>query len=148
MTSEYDRIKLLLDTDIKKAFVPYFYTIRPGATVAAGAITTINLVVGVRDFIWTHLAWTSSVVGLPAAGMDFRVLIRDVSAQTAFSDFRFNMRPVTGNHAEISDNPMTELSWPWRFIRQTTISAEFENIGTLASIPELVLHGFLVEGTK
>jgi len=140
----YDRIKMILDSDIKRTYVPYFYTIRPVAVVAAGAISTVNLVVGVRDFIWSHICWTSSVVGLPAQGQDFRIMIRDISANQAFMDFRANIRAITGTHAQIADQPMQELSYYWRFIKQTTISVEFENIGTIPDLPELVLHGFLV----
>lgn len=128
---------------VARARVPYFIPIEPAAQVAAGAVVTVTYTLGPRNFVWTHLGMTTEAVGFPAAGVDFRINIEDVGLSQFFAPVRFLVRPVTGNNPATSDNSAFELPTPWTFFAQTSIIAEFENIGALNCTPTLVLVGYL-----
>ena len=129
---------------IPRAEVPYFILVDPAAAVAAAATAVVNMTMPPRDFVWTHMGFTSADVGIPAAGPDFRIRMRDVGASIDFTPGnRFRIRAITGTNAGTSDKGAFELSKPWRFKALTTLMAEFENLGGIASTPHLVLHGYL-----
>lgn len=124
--------------------VPYFIHIEPTAQVAAGALVTVTYTVGPRDFVVTHIGWTSEGVAFPSgAGMPFKLNIQDVGASTYFAPFRWLARAAFGNNPNTSDNSAFELPVEWRFKAQTSIIVEFENIGAINCTPYLVLVGYL-----
>lgn len=127
-----------------RSLVPYFIHIEPIAQVAAGATAIVNYTQGPRDFILTHIGWSSEGVAWPSgAGMPFKINIQDIGASIFFAPFRFLLRAVTGNNPNTSDNPAFELPVQWRFQAQTTISVELENFGAIACTPYIVLCGYL-----
>lgn len=138
-----ERTKLIKDSELKREYVPYFIQVRPTAVIAAAATATVVINVGPRDFVWTHLGWTSDPVGLPATGMPFRLGIRDVTASINFSNARFDLIPVTGTNPGTGDNNAFELPVKWNFAAQSSISIELENIGAIADTPTVVLVGYL-----
>ena len=128
---------------VKYASIPYFVNIEPLAVVPAGSTVQVEYTVGVRNFIVTSIGFTSSPVGLPAAGQVFKLGIEDVGMSRQFQPDRWNMTAVFGSNPAVSDQPAFELPVPWPFRAHTTIRTEFENIGTLACLPTLVLVGYL-----
>ena len=125
--------------------VPQFIEIEPGAAVAAAAVAQVIYNVGVRDFVCTHLGFTSTPVGLPLAGMRFKISIRDIGSNTSFEPFRWNATSVLGRNEGIGDMRPFELPVTWTFQARTSIRIEFENIGGLACLPNLALIGYLAQ---
>lgn len=136
--------------DVNKVDQPYFYVFRPLVAIAAGATAIIQKNVAYRDFIWTHIGWTTDATFAPAAffpnvGVPFRVNIRDIHSQKFFSDERVDLQTITGGNPQWNDKAMFELARPWRFVMNTTIWVEFENAGLVASTPRVTLGGYLVD---
>lgn len=118
--------------------VPYWINIETSAAVIAGGTAVVLEAIGPRDFVWTHANIRSQEVGIPAGEMPFKVLITDIGDSTIFGARRFNARAAFG----VSKDAF-ELPEPWRFRAKTSIQVEFENLGGLAAIPTLILHGYL-----
>lgn len=131
---------------VPRAPLPQFIEIEPVAAVAAGATGNVRYTIGPRNFVCTGMAYTSQPVGIPAAGMRFRINIQDIGASVFFAPFRFLARPVFGSDEGLSDSSYIELAngkATWTFQRQSIINVEFENIDAIACIPTLVLVGYL-----
>ncbi len=137
-----NRIEPYQPEDGVRAQVPYFIHLEPLAQVAAGATATVTYTVGPRDFVWTDLGFSSEEVGVPAAGQRFKVRLQDVGGSMFFGPIRWLMSAVTGSHGT-NDKDMFKLSVPWRFNKQSSMTAEFENLGAVAATPYMVLHGYL-----
>lgn len=125
------------------ASIPYFINIEPLAVVPAGSTVQVEYTVGVRNFICTNIGFTSSPVGFPAAGQNFKLGIEDVGMSRQFQPDRWNMAAVFGVNPALADQPAFKLPVNWPFRAHTTIRVEFENIGTLACLPTMVLTGYL-----
>lgn len=130
---------------VTRANVPYFIEIEPPAQVAAGANVVVRYTLGPRDFICEGFGFTSQGVGVPIAGMYFKMGIVDIGASISFQPHRFHVTPVTGSNPATGDQPAVKFpeKAPWTFSAQTTIQVEFENIGALPCTPTLVLTGYL-----
>jgi len=128
---------------VPRAMLPQFIEIEPAA-VAAGATVNVRYTVGPRHFVCTGMGYTSAPVGIPAAGMRFRINIQDIGASVFFAPVRFLARPVFGSDEALSDTAYIELPVKWQFDRMTTINVEFENIDAIACTPTLVLIGYLL----
>lgn len=128
---------------VKYASIPYFIQVQPAANVPAGSTVQVEYTVGVRDFICTNLGFTSSPVGVPAQGQVFNLGLEDVGMSRQFQPDRWNTTAVFGSNPALSDQPAFLMPVPWPFKAHTTIRIEFENIGTLACLPTLVLVGYL-----
>ncbi len=130
---------------VPRAPVPYYIEIEPAGQVAAGANVVVRYTVGPRDFVCTGFGFTSQQVGVPAAGMLFKLGIVDIGASIRFQPHRFHATPVTGANPGFGDQPSVEFpgKLTWTFTSLTTVEVEFENIGALACLPTLVLIGFL-----
>lgn len=134
--------------DVSKVDQPYFYIFRPLLAIAPAATAIVTKNVAYRDFIWTELGWTTDAVFAPAwwmpnVGVNFRVNIRDIHSQKFFSDERVDLSTLTGTNPQWNDKQAYKLPKEWRFVMNSTIWVEFENIGLVASIPTLTLCGFL-----
>lgn len=125
------------------AKVPQFIEIEPGAAVAAAAVAQVIYNVGVRDFVCTHLGFTSAPVGLPLAGQRFKISIRDIGSNTSFEPFRWHTTSALGRPTATGALQPFQLPVPWTFQARTSIRVDFENIGGLACLPNLVLIGYL-----
>lgn len=125
--------------------VPYYVEVEPPLAVAAGATAVTRYTFGPRDFICTGFGFTSQAVGVPAAGMYFKIGIRDIGASISFQPHRWHVTPVVGTNPAVGDQRAVEFpeKAPWTFTSQTTVEVEFENIGALACVPTLVLTGYL-----
>lgn len=125
--------------------VPFFIEIEPVAAVAAGATGVVRFTRGPRDFICTGFGFTSAAVGVPPAGMNFKIGILDIGTSIRFQPVRFHVTPVVGMNPATADKAYMEFPEEarWKFDPQTTIEVEFENIGALACLPTLVLVGYL-----
>jgi len=130
--------------EVTYARVPYFINIEPLLAVAAGVTSVVQFSVGVKDFIWTDLGFTSAPVGLPAAGQPFKLGMQDIGKSRDFQPaVRWHLTAAIGTNPGVADATPLKLPVPWKFSAKTTISVTFENIGTLACLPTLVLIGFL-----
>lgn len=129
---------------VPRANVPYFIEVEPPAAVAAGATVVVRYTFGPRDFVCKGFGFTSAGVGFPAAGMYFKLGIRDLGASISFQPHRWHVTPVTGTNPAVGDQDFAEFpaEAPWIFTSQTTVEVEFENIGALACLPTLVLVGY------
>lgn len=137
----------ILEQDIKKSYQPYFYTFRTLIATPAGATDVVRNNVTYRDFIWTDLGFTTdaafgAVWWFPNIGVPFRVQIRDINANVNFGNQRFDLTSIIGSNPQWNDKVMYKLPVPWRFLMNTTIEVEFENIGLVPSFPTLTLGGF------
>lgn len=128
---------------VELAKVPQFVEIEPGAAVAAAAVAQVVYNVGVRDFVCTHLGFTSTPVGLPLAGQRFKISIRDIGSSTSFEPFRWNTTSALGRNEGVGDVAPFKLPVSWTFQARTSIRIDFENIGALACLPNLCLIGYL-----
>ena len=124
-------------------FVPQIIEFEPAAPVAANATGLVLYTVDVRDFHCTHIGFTSQGVGVPAMGMVFRLQITDVGASRTFQPFPWNTTAAIGTNPATSDHGPLELPVEWIFQAKTAIRIEFNNIGTLACLPTVVLIGYL-----
>ena len=136
--------------DVNKVDQPYFYVFRPQVAVAPGATAIVQKNVAFRDFVWTELGWTTDavfapVIGFPNVGVNFRANIRDISQQKFFADERVDLSTLTGTNPQWFDKAMYKLPVEWRFVMNTTIWVEVENIGLVASIPTITLGGYLTD---
>lgn len=122
--------------------VPQFIEFEPAA-IAPAATGQVVYTVGVRDFVCTQIGFTSQPVGLPLAGQRFKLSIRDIGSSTSFEPFRWNATTALGANVGIGMTQPFQLPVKWRFLAKTSIRVEFENIGTLPCIPNLVLTGYL-----
>ncbi len=129
--------------EVKYATVPYFIQIEPAAVVAAGVTQEENYTVSVRDFICTHLGFITTLVGVPPAAQVFDISIEDVGMSRTWQPHRWSTAAVIGNDSGVSTRSAFELPAKWKFEARTTIRVEFENRGTLACLPTLVLVGYL-----
>ena len=125
------------------AKVPQFIEFEPPAAVAAGATGQVIYTVGVRNFICTHLGFTSAPVGVPLADQRFKISIRDIGSNTSFEPHRWNTTSALGRNQGIGDVKPFRLSVEWEFQAKTSIRVEFENIGTLPCMPNLCMIGYL-----
>lgn len=137
----------ILEQDIKKSYQPYFYTFRPAIATPAGLTDIVRNNVTYRDFFWTDLGFTTDAAFAPVfwfmnIGVPFRVQIRDVNASVNFGNQRFDLTSIIGSNPQWNDKAMYKLPAPWRFLMNTTIEVEFENIGLVPSLPTLTLGGF------
>ncbi len=137
----------ITEQDIRKAYQPYFYTFRPTVATPAGGIDVVFNNITYRDFIWTHLGWTTDapfapVITMPNIGVPFRVRVRDINAGLEFANQRFDLTSITGTNPQWHDKPMFKLAVPWRFLMNTRIEVEVENIGLVAAFLTVTLHGF------
>lgn len=123
----------------------YIYVFRTPAVVAAGAQAQVSLVNGPYKFLWTDVGFTSSPVGIPAAGQPFQVFIQDVGRQSFFSNVPFNLLALTGVNPFLNDQPAYKLPHPYTWLEQGQYLITFTNVGTLACIPELQLIGYLLK---
>ena len=128
---------------VKLQPVPQFIEMQPPAPVPIGTTSRVLLTVGVRDFVMTHLGFTSDGVGLPIRGQDFRVSIEDIGASRTFQPAPWHITPLTGVDPFVGDQPAFQLPCRWRFESHTTIAVEFTNMGAIACKPRLLLVGFL-----
>lgn len=128
---------------VKMDPVPQFIQFQPPAQVLAGATGLVTYTVDVRDFICTHLGFTSQGVGVPVVGMVFNLQVTDVGASRTFQPFFWNSTAALGTNPATSDHGPLELPVPWRFSAKTTVRVEFQNTGTLACTPTVVLIGYL-----
>lgn len=128
---------------VPMAPVPQFIQFQPAAQVLAGATGLVTYTVDVRDFICTHVGYTSQGVGFPALGMVFNLQITDVGASRTFQPFFWNTTAALGTNPATSDHGPLELPVPWRFAAKTTVRVEFQNTGALACTPTVVLIGYL-----
>ena len=128
---------------VKYASIPYFIMVQPAALVPAGTTVQVEYTVGVRNFICTNLGFTSSPVGVPAQGQVFNLGLEDVGMSRQFQPDRWNTTAVFGSNPALQDKPAFPLPVAWTCRAHTTIRIEFENIGTLACLPTLVLVGYL-----
>ncbi len=131
---------------VARGNVPYYIEIEPAAQVAAGANAVVRQNVGPRDFVCTGFGFTSQAVGVPAAGMNFKIGIVDIGASMRFQPHRFHVTPVIGSNPGVGDQSAHEfpVEARWTFTRLTTIEIEFENIGALACTPTLVMTGYII----
>ena len=138
-------IKPIDPRGVPRAPVPYYIEMEPAAAVPAGANVVVRNTLGPRDFVCKGWGFTSAPVGFPAAGQYFKIGIVDIGASIRFQPFRFHVTPIIGTNPGVGDQAKTDFpdEAPWTFSKQTTIEIEFENIGALADLPTLVLHGYL-----
>lgn len=123
--------------------VPQFIEFEPPAAIAAAATGQVVYTVGVRDFVCTHIGFTSQPVGLPLAGQRFKISIRDIGSNTSFEPHRWNTTSALGRPTATGALQPFALPKEWRFLAKTSIRVEFENVGALACTPNLVLIGYL-----
>ena len=133
---------------------PYFYVFIPLVAVPAGATANVQQTISTdRDFMWTHIGWTTDAVfvpvfWLPPVGVPFRVLIHDVNAQKMFSNERMDLTTITGGNPQWNDKCMFELPCEWRFVFNTSIRVEFFNDGPVPATPKLTLGGYFTDPLK
>lgn len=128
---------------VELADVPQIIEFEPVAQVAAGATAMVQYTIDVRDFHCTHIGFTSQGVGFPAVGQVFKIGVTDVGASRTFQPHFWNATSTLGTNPATSDHGPLELPVQWVFASKTTVRVEFQNRGTLACTPNLVLIGYL-----
>ena len=118
----------------------HIFSFRPPAVVAAGATVRVSQTNGPKSFKVTHIGFTSTRVGIPAIRQPYRLFIQDVGGNTFFSNETFDADAVFGAD---SQNPAFLLPMPYDWGDKGQITVEFTNVGTLASLPSLLMIGFL-----
>lgn len=126
------------------AEVPYLLNFEPAAVVAAAATVTVTIVMGPRDFMCTHIGFSTTEVGLPARQQRFKLNVRDMGDSIVWAPARFLINAVVGSGGNTEKN-LQKLSKPWRFRRGTSIVVELENVGAIACLPSFVMHGYLTK---
>jgi len=121
---------------------PHIYVFRPTAAVNAGASATVSLTNGPRNFVITHIGFTSTPAGIPAAGQPFQIFIQDVGRQAFYSNVPFNIMALIGTLPYVNDHPAFQLPVPYTWLANGQYVVTFTNVGTLASTPELQLIGY------
>jgi len=127
--------------------LPYFVPFTPPGpvtTIAPGAVSIpLDWKASPRDFVCTHISWTSTLQGIPRHIEPFRVSIEDVSAMKSLTNGRVDLSAITGVGIDTTEyNGMFLLSEPWRFKNGTVIRVVLENRGCHAATPTFLMHGY------
>lgn len=125
---------------------PYVYVFRPAVAVAAGAVSSVSLTNGPKQFVMTAMGFTSTPVGIPARGQPFRVFIQDVGKQMFLQNAAFNLLGFIGANPYLNDQAYKDFPVPWTWGENGQMIVDFTNVGTLPCIPELLLIGYLITG--
>jgi len=133
----------LSEKDAAQARQPWFVEFEPGAAVAGGAASQVDYTQGWRDFVATHIGFTSETIGFPATAGRFKVQIQDIQASASFQPAAWNITSLIGGNFGVSDSGAVEIPVPWVFLEKTTIRITFNNITALACLPNLLLYGYL-----
>lgn len=126
--------------------LPLFVPFTPAAgAVAVGTVSApIEWTVSPRDFVCTHISWTTTLQGIPRHIEPFNFSIEDTNSFKRFTIGRVPLSAITGVSIDGTEfKTMFKLSEPWRFVQDTKITVELQNVGCHAATPTVLLHGYL-----
>lgn len=123
--------------------VPQFLPFEPPAAIGALATGIVDETIGWNDFVCTRIGFTSETVGFPATAGRWKVQIQDIGASKQFQPEAWNITALIGCNSGFADSAAVEMPTPWPFLEKTTIRVTFENLTGFATIPHLLLIGYL-----
>jgi len=129
--------------DAQMMRVPWFLPFEPAVPIGALATGIVDQIVAWNDFVCTKIGFTSETVGFPATAGRWKVQMQDIGASQTFQPEGFNITALIGTNSGFSDSAAVDLPVPWPFMEKTTIRVTFEELAGFASIPHLLLIGYL-----